>query len=122
MIAKHFEHSVPADLYTSIAKLISQHPVELSTTKTWLLLSLPPDKGDDEALVNSPSVSPPPLLVIILARHPCLVAQPFDAYSTSLLDLFSRPVDAFPTFFFLKASASVPVLSHKISKKDSDNT
>ena len=121
MIAKHFEHSVPTDLYTTIAELISQHLVELSTTKTWLLLSLPPDKRNDEALVNSPSVSPSPLLVIILARHSCLVAQLLDAYSTSLLGLFSRPVDAFPTFFFLKVSASVPVLSHKISKKDSDN-
>ncbi len=121
MIVKDLKHPVSPDLDTSIAELMFEHPVELSTTKTWLLLALPPDKRDDQTLVNSPPGSPPPLLVVILARHRHLMAQTLQTYSSSTLDPFPCPVDTFPTFFFLKESTSVPVLSHKISKNDSDN-
>ena len=121
MIAKYLEHSVSSDLNTSIAELSLKHPVEFSTSKTWLLLALPPDKGDDQTLVNFPPGSPPPLLVVILACHRHLMAQTLQTYSSSTLDLFPPPVDTFPTCFFLKESTSVPVLSHKISKNDSDN-
>ena len=121
MIAKYLEHSVSSDLYTSVAELLLKHPMEFSTSKTRLLLALPPDKRDDQTLVNSPPGSPPPLLVVILARHRHLMAQTLQTYSSSTLDPFPCPVDTFPTFFFLKESTSVPVLSHKISKNDSDN-
>lgn len=121
MIAKYLEHSVSSNLNTSIAELSLKHPVEFSTSKTWLLLALPPNKGDDQTLVNSPPGSPPPLLVVILACHRHLMAQTLQTYSSSTLDLSPRPVDTFPTCFFLKESTSVPVLSHKISKNDSDN-
>lgn len=121
MIAKYLEHPVSSDLNTSIAELSLKHPVEFSTSKTWLLLALPPDKGDDQTRVNPPPGSPPPLLVVILACHRHLMAQTLQTYSSSTLGLSPRPVDTFPTCFFLKESASVPVLSHKISKNDSDN-
>ena len=121
MIAKYHKHSVSSDLNTSVAELILKHPVEFSTSKTWLLLALPPDKRNDKTRVNSPSGSPTPLFVVILARHRHLMAQTLQTYSSSTLDLFPPPVDTFPTCFFLKESTSVPVLSHKISKNDSDN-
>ena len=121
MIAKYLKHPVPADLNTSVAELSLKHPVEFSTSKTWLLLALPPDKGDDKTRVNFPSGSPPPLFVVILACHRHLVAQTLQTYSSSTLDFSPRSVDTFPTCFFLKESTSVPVLSHKISKNDSDN-
>jgi len=120
VFAKYLEDPVSSNLNTSIAELFFEHPVELSASKTWLLLALPPDEGNDQTLVNPPPGSPPPLLVVILACHRHFVAQTLQAYSSSPLDLFPRPVDTFPTFFFLKESASVPVRSHKISKNDSD--
>ena len=120
MFAKYLEDPVSSNLNTSIAELFFEHPVELPASKTWLLLALPPDEGNDQTLVNPPPGSPPPLLVEILACHRHFVAQTLQTYSFSPLDLFPRPVDTFPTFFFLKESASVPVLSHKISKNDSD--
>ena len=121
MFAKYLEDPVSSNLNTSIAELFFEHPVELSASKTWLLLALPPDEGNDQTLVNPPPGSPPPLLVVILARHRHLMAQTLQTYSSSTLDPFPCPVDTFPTFFFLKESTSVPVLSHKISKNDSDN-
>jgi len=120
VFAKYLEDPVSSNLNTGIAELFFEHPVELSAPKTWLLLALPPDEGNDQTLVNPPPGSPPPLLVEILACHRHFVAQTLQTYSFSPLDLFPRPVDTFPTFFFLKESASVPVLSHKISKNDSD--
>mgnify|MGYP001819252143 FL=1 len=121
MITKYLEHAVSSDLNTSVAELLLKHPMEFSTSKTRLLLALPPDKGDDETLINSSPGSPSPLLVIILACHRHLMAQTLQTYSSSTPGLFPRPVGAFPTFFFLNESASVPVRSHKISKNDSDN-
>ena len=121
MNAKNLEHSDSSDLNTSVAELSLKHPVEFSTSKAWLLLALTPDKGDDQSLVNFPSGSPPPLPVVILACHRHLLAQTLQTYSSSTLGLFPSPVDTFPTCFFLKESASVSVLSHKISKNDSDN-
>ena len=121
MIAKYLKHPVSPDLDTSIDELIIEHPMEFSATEPRLLLSLPPDEGDDETFVYSPPGSPPSLLVVILACHRHLMAQTLQTYSSSTLDLFPRPVDTFPTCFFLKESTSVPVLSHKISKNDSDN-
>ena len=121
MITKYLEHSVSSDLNTSVAEFSLKHPVEFPTSKTWLLLALPSDQGHDQTLVNSPPGPPPPLLVVILACHRHLLAQTLQTYSSSTLDLFPRPVDTFPACFFLKESTSVPVLSHKISKNDSDN-
>ena len=118
MIAKNLEHPIPASLDAGVFELFAQQPVDLPTTKPRLPLSLPPDKRNDQTLIDFSSFSPSPLFVVILAGHAHLAAQLVDAYSASPLGLFTGPVDAWPTCFFLKASASVPVLSHRISKKD----
>ena len=121
MIAEHFEHPVAPDLDASIAKLIFEHLVEFSAAKTRLLTPLPPDKGNDELFVDLSPALPPSLLVVILARHRHLETQTLDAYPSSPSDFLPCPVDTRPACFFLKASASVSVRSHKISKKDSAN-
>ena len=121
MIAEHFKHAVAPDLDAGIAKLVLEHVVELSAAKTWLLTPLPLDQRNNELFVDLAPPVLPSLLVVILARHRHLETQTRDAYPSSSLDFLPRPVDTRPACFFLNASASVSVRSHKISKKDSDN-
>lgn len=93
-MTKNLEYPVSTDLDAGVSKLLTQMPMELSTSKSRLLLSLPPDQSDDQILVDFSPSSPPPLLVVVLPGHAHLQAQPLDAYSASSLEFLARPVDA----------------------------
>ncbi len=102
MIAKYLKHPVSPDLDTSIDELIIEHPMEFSATEPRLLLSLPPDEGDDETFVYSPPGSPPSSACSNsgVSSPPCGT----DAPDSLLVDLgpFPAPCGHLPNVLFFK--------------------
>ena len=110
-----------AVLDAGLSEFLTQQPVQLPASQPRLQPSLTSYQGHQQPLVYLAPTSRLSLLVVILSAHPDSVAQPAQAYSRGFFELFPRPVDTFPPSFFLNASGSTPVCSHRISKNDSSN-